>query len=181
MEFDELFRPFGLTLRPVPDEAGEAPETGSTFEENAIQKALYYGRQVDGWVIADDSGICVDVLGGAPGVHSARFAGTHGDDAANNRKLLEQLRGVPEPARGAKFVCALAVWRNDGRDVLVVRGEVAGRVTTSIRGGAGFGYDPLFYLPAVDKTFAELSQAEKNQISHRARAVSRLMEVWEGL
>lgn len=155
--------------RPVP-----APdETGATFEENAIGKAEYYGGFIDGYLFADDSGLEVDALGGAPGVHSARYAGDQQDSDANIRKLLEALADVPDARRAARFRCVIVVARPDGA-TLVTEGTCEGRITRVPRGRHGFGYDPVFLHPPSGHTFAELSAAVKNHISHRARACRQL-------
>lgn len=149
-------------------------ETGATFAENAVIKAEWVMRQTGLTSIADDSGLCVDALDGAPGVFSARFAGTHGDDKANNALLVEKMRGVPEDKRAAKFVCALAL-ASPFKGVQVFEGECPGRIIFEARGRDGFGYDPHFeYL--TGKTFAEMTREEKNAVSHRARAMKKLRE-----
>lgn len=179
-EFRNLLAPYGVQVRSLPEGLGEAPETGETFEENAIQKAVYYGRQVSGWVVADDSGICVDALHGAPGVHSARFSGEHGNDMANNQKLLSLLQGVPWEARTAQFECVLAAWHSSLSEPVIAKGTVRGHVAFEVDGHAGFGYDSVFCVAELDKTFASLTSAEKNLISHRREAVRKLMAVWGG-
>lgn len=156
-------------------------EDGETFEENALIKARAAYRATDGKLvgIGDDSGLCVDALDGAPGVYSARFAGGHGDDAANNRVLLEKMENVPDDRRGAAFVSVIACVYTDkeGREAsFTVRGEVRGEIIRDARGDGGFGYDPYFYYPPLDKTFSELTADEKNSISHRARAISALKD-----
>jgi XTP/dITP diphosphohydrolase len=125
-------------------------------------------------VLADDSGLAVDALGGAPGVYSARYAGAHGDDEANNRKLLEALADVPDERRGAAFVCALALADPSGTIRLETEGACRGRITRMPRGRNGFGYDPLFLIPEYHRTFGELSALVKHQLSHRSRAFARL-------
>ncbi|MCL6442957.1 MAG: RdgB/HAM1 family non-canonical purine NTP pyrophosphatase [Alicyclobacillus sp.] len=179
-EFAELLRGLAIEIRPLPAAVPECPESARSFEANALEKAVFYGRYVGGWVLADDSGLCVDALGGAPGVESARYAGVHGDDAANNAKLLAALSGVPEDGRGARFVCALALWNASLARGVVVRGEVSGVIAAQPRGQHGFGYDPLFCIPQLRRTFAELTPAEKNRWSHRARAAAALMRAWRG-
>lgn len=152
----------------------EPPEEhGATFEENAVAKAEYYGRFVDGYLFADDSGLEVDALGGAPGVHSARYAGEEAVDAANNALLLEGLRGVAE--RAARFVCVIALVR-DGALVKTFRGSVEGRILESARGSGGFGYDPLFYHEAFGCTFGEAAIEDKMRVSHRAQALRAMFE-----
>ncbi|SRR5581483_813508 len=171
-----------LDIAPLPG-IGDAPapaEDAPTFEGNARKKAEHYSRLYpDELVLADDSGLEVNALGGAPGVHSARYAAksaaSNADDAANNARLLREMEGVPDEARRARFVCVLAAAR-DGQTVLIARGEVEGMILREPRGTNGFGYDPLFYLPEIGKTMAELSAQEKAEVSHRGRALRRLME-----
>ena len=146
-------------------------ETGLTFEENAVLKALYYGRHAPGLLFADDSGLEVDALGGAPGVFSARFAGIHATDAANNRLLLETLAFV-QP-RTARFVCAIALVEA-GRVLGVFHGSVEGLITEAPRGPNGFGYDPLFFFPPFDCTFGETTAERKLSVSHRGQALRSL-------
>ena len=150
-------------------------ETEATFEGNARFKAEHYSRFSADAVLADDSGLEVEVLGGAPGVYSARFAGRHGDDAANNRLLLEKLQGVPPAQRGAQFVCVLAVARQ-GVALATLRGTAAGGILEAPRGKGGFGYDPLFYSPAAGASFAELAPERKAAYSHRGAAARLLLE-----
>lgn len=175
-EFAQLLADVQVGLKPLPDHAGTAPETGTSFEENAVQKALYYAERVSGWVMSDDSGLCVDSLGGQPGVYSARFAGEFADDDANNTKLLNLMEDIPDGARTASFVCVLALWRRGWSAPIVVRGEVQGRILRMASGVDGFGYDPLFVPNGFSKSFAELSLREKNRLSHRAVAVNRLLD-----
>jgi XTP/dITP diphosphohydrolase len=152
----------------------EPVEDGNTFAENAARKALHYHR-LTGWTaLADDSGLEVQALAGAPGVHSARYAGAHASDAENRAKLLAALAGVPAAARGARFRCSLAV-ADRGSIVLTAEGSVAGEILDQERGSGGFGYDPLFFCQTVGRTFAELGEAEKNVLSHRARALKALL------
>jgi XTP/dITP diphosphohydrolase len=143
-------------------------EIGETFEENACQKAAYYGAHASGYVFADDSGLEVDALDGAPGVHSARYAGMNATDAANNALLLDRLNGVEN--RTARFVCVIALVR-DGRLIKTFRGAVEGRILDAPRGSGGFGYDPLFYYEPFGCTFGEASLDQKMQVSHRAQAL----------
>ncbi len=149
-------------------------ENAPTFGENALGKALYYSQLSDGILFADDSGLAVDALGGAPGVHSARYAGPHATSAERIAKLLAELRGKPETERAAHFCCVIAVIRK-GLPVAIVSNRVDGVILESPRGAGGFGYDPVFYVPALGKTFAELSPAEKNQHSHRGKAFRRVL------
>ena len=157
----------------------EAPvEDGVTFEDNALLKAQAIAAAAGLPAVADDSGLAVDVLGGAPGVFSARWSGRHGDDAANNTLLLGQLGDVPEEHRGARFVCAaaLVVPASDGAEAVEVvrRGEMVGRLLREPRGDGGFGYDPLFLPDGESRSAGELSPGEKNAISHRGRAFRAL-------
>ena len=151
------------------------PEDGLTFVENALIKARHAAERTGRPALADDSGIVVDALGGAPGVHSARYAGEGGDDAANNEKLLRALAGVPEAERTARFECAV-VWLRDPRDPvpLIARGTWEGRVLDAPRGTNGFGYDPLFLDPATGCTAAELPPDRKDALSHRGQALRAL-------
>ena len=153
--------------RPVPP----PEEHGETFEENAIAKAEYYGSFVEGYLFADDSGLEVDALGGAPGVHSARYAGPDATDADNNRLLLSRLAGVTD--RRARFVCCIALVK-DGRLVRTFRGAVEGRILDGPRGSGGFGYDPLFYYEPYARTFGEAAIGDKMLVSHRAQALQAM-------
>jgi XTP/dITP diphosphohydrolase len=179
-EVRSFLAPLGFELWSM-DEVGfrgDLAEDGHSFEENARQKAAGLLAQVPAWTLADDSGLEVDALGGAPGVRSARYAGdapeAAGRDQANNRKLLHALQAVPDPDRTARFVCYLVLLGADGREV-AVRGECAGRILRAPRGSGGFGYDPLFLPDGFDRTMAELSLPEKNRISHRGRALAELV------
>ena len=155
----------------------ECPETGATFEANALEKAICYAsaEEVE-WLFADDSGIEVDALGGAPGVLSARFAGPECDDLANNRLLLRRLEPVPTLERTARFVCSIALVRN-GEPIATFRGEVEGRILRKHSGRRGFGYDPLFHYPPLGKSFGRLSSESKWEHSHRGKAY-RAMLAW---
>jgi XTP/dITP diphosphohydrolase len=149
-------------------------ESAPTFAENALGKALHYSRLHDGLVFADDSGLVVQALGGAPGVHSARYAGVHATNADGVAKLLTEL-GQKKPAkREAHFVCAIALAQQGGA-IAVVTDRVDGEILHAPRGEAGFGYDPVFYFPPLKKTFAELTAGEKNAHSHRGKAFRRLL------
>jgi XTP/dITP diphosphohydrolase len=174
----------GLDIRILtPRDVGGLPhvdEDQPTFRANAAKKAQAAARHASTWALADDSGLEVDALGGAPGVHSARFAGGHGDDAANNALLLERLRGVPEERRGARFVCALALAQPNGMLAIEVEGVARGRILHAPRGAHDFGYDPLFLFdePGFAETgrgFAELELHEKAHVSHRGRALRALV------
>jgi XTP/dITP diphosphohydrolase len=152
-------------------------ETGGTFEENAIQKAVYYSRHAPGLLFADDSGLEVDALGGAPGVRSASFAGEGSGDADNNRALIEKLRGVSD--RSARYVCVIALAKA-GNVLQTFRGEVAGKIIDEPRGTNGFGYDPYFYYQPLDLTFAEVAAEQKLRVSHRGRALAKMLESLRG-
>ncbi len=156
------------------DDRSPVEETGSTFEENARIKAEAYSRRTALPVVADDSGLEVDALGGEPGVRSARYGGEGLDDPGRCRLVLERLRGVPEAARTARFHCALAVARA-GRTLAVFDGRAEGRILAAPRGANGFGYDPIFFHPGAGRSFAELSRAEKEALSHRGEAIRRLV------
>lgn len=172
-----------LTIRTLDDfpDLPEVIEDADTFAGNARKKATEAARALGLWVVADDSGLAVDVLGGAPGVHSARYAGRHGDDAANNRRLLAELHDVDDDHRSAAFVCALALADPSGAIRAEVSASCRGRITREPLGMGGFGYDPLFLIPEYHKTFGELGPLVKHQLSHRARAFGKLRPVVETL
>ena len=162
----------GADFEIVPVDPGEAvEETGATFEENARIKAVAYSQRVDGWLFAEDSGLEVVALGGAPGVYSARFAGEGATDAENNARLLERMQGVED--RGARYVAVIALARA-GEVAAVFRGEVSGEILRERRGSGGFGYDPLFWYPDFAATFAEVSAERKFEVSHRRRALDAM-------
>ncbi|MEW6524884.1 MAG: RdgB/HAM1 family non-canonical purine NTP pyrophosphatase [Bacillota bacterium] len=148
------------------------PETGHSFAENAATKVTAAAEATGLAVVADDSGLEVDALGGRPGVRSARFAGEHADDEANNRLLLDLLKDVPDCRRTARFICAIA-WGLPGQEPEVTVARCRGLVLRAPRGFNGFGYDPLFYYPPAGRTFAQLAPEEKNAVSHRARALGQ--------
>ena len=168
------------TLAEFPD-LPETVEDADTFAGNARKKAIEAAKALGCWVIADDSGLAVDALKGAPGVYSARYAGGHGDDDANNRKLLDQMVEVADDQRGAAFVCALAVADPSGAIVAEAEGRCRGRIIGEVRGPGGFGYDPLFLIPEYHKTFGELGPLVKHQLSHRSRAFATLRPVLDRL
>jgi XTP/dITP diphosphohydrolase len=175
----------GVVIASIPNFASlpAVIEDGLTFEENAQKKAEGYSRHVPGEIVlADDSGLEVDALGGAPGVHSARYAAdaphlmdNNTDDEANNARLLRELNQVPAEKRSGRFVCVIAAAR-DGHVLQMFRGEADGVILESPRGSQGFGYDPLFYFPQIQKAFAELSASEKAQYSHRGAAFRKFIE-----
>ncbi len=180
-EFRQAAQAVGITVEPVPnlERIPACVEDGSTFEDNARKKALHYCAYVDGPVFTDDSGSCVAALGGAPGVHSARFAGPDANDEANNRMLLEELRRVEAASahrnRIAHYMCVI-VLAQDCHVVTVVEGRAPGLIIDEPRGKAGFGYDPYFFYPPLGKTFAELSAKEKFAVSHRGEAFRKLLD-----
>jgi XTP/dITP diphosphohydrolase len=168
----------GIRWRSLTDfsRLSQARETGRTFQENARKKALAAARATGCLAVADDSGLEVRTLSGDPGVRSARFAGRHGNDHANNAKLLRLLEGLPSSRRVARFRCVLVL--ASPKEVLAVtEGTLAGRIAMAPRGRRGFGYDPIFIVPRLAKTVAQLSAAVKNRISHRAQAARRLQRV----
>jgi len=167
-------------LELLPDYAKfpEFEESAPTFAENAAGKAFYYSRNSDGIVFADDSGLVVPALGGAPGVLSARYAGPGASNEQQIAKLLSEMQGLERSERSAYFVCVIAAVRA-GRAVAVVSEKVDGEILNEPRGSDGFGYDPVFFFPPLGKTFAELRVEEKSQHSHRGKAFRRLLEVLE--
>ncbi len=180
-EIQKITRIFGMEVIGR-DEAGvpniEVEEDEDTFEANSLKKAVSIMGLCKEITIADDSGLMVDALDGAPGVYSARFAGEDGNDEKNNLKLIERLKDVPYEKRTARFVSVIAMAYPDGKTV-VARGECTGRIIDIPRGVNGFGYDPLFVPDGYEKTFGELSQEEKNTISHRAKALQELKRILE--
>lgn len=175
-EIEAITAEFGMSIISK-DEAGvpdvEIVEDGETFEENSYKKAYEIMKLCGRTTIADDSGLVVDCLNGAPGVYSARFAGTDGDDDANNRKLIGLIKDVPYENRTARFVSVITMVFPDGQSI-VARGEVEGHLITEKRGHEGFGYDPLFVPDGYEQTFGELAPEVKNAISHRANALKNL-------
>ena len=161
-----------VDLNAYPD-APQVPEEGRTFAENAREKATAVARHTKEWVLADDSGLEVDALHGAPGVHSARYAGHHGDDEGNIKKLIGELRDVPGDRRMARFVCALALASPDGK-FFTAEGECRGQIGYSAKGINGFGYDPVFFMPGFGRMMAELLPEDKNRVSHRGRALNKI-------
>jgi XTP/dITP diphosphohydrolase len=184
-DFAGVAAPRGIEIATIPNFASLAPvaEDGQTFEENARKKAEQYSLALPGEiVIADDSGLEVDALNGDPGVHSARYAAdephradANTDDDANNARVLRELAGVPAENRTGRFVCVIAA-ACDGRTVATFRGIAEGRILDHLQGTGGFGYDPMFYFPAIGKTFAELTPEEKARYSHRGAAFRKFIE-----
>ncbi len=175
-EMERILSPMGyevVTDTMLGIELTDVEENGETFLDNARIKAQAGCKESGLPCIADDSGLCVDALGGEPGVYSARYSGAHGDDEANNKKLLENLKDIPDEKRTARFECAICVSFPDGREI-TARGTCEGEIGYEKRGDNGFGYDPLFMVG--DKSFAELSAQEKDAISHRGNALKSLKE-----
>ncbi len=164
----------GIQIRSVAEfDLADIEETGTTFEENAALKALTVARATGFAALADDSGLEVDALNGAPGIFSARFAGSHGDDQANNEKLLAELASVAPNKRSARFVAVIAVAKPDGSTIMA-RGELVGEIALSAEGENGFGYDPLFLPQGSAKTLGEFEPGRKDEISHRAKALAEI-------
>lgn len=182
-EFKEMFKRLTRlqlsSLHPFPDYT-PPEETGATFKENAALKASHAAKELQSWVLADDSGLVVPALKGQPGVHSRRWAGLHATDLENCQKLLREMEGFEGETRVAYFECALAVASPDG-SVKCFEGSCEGRIATELRGRHGFGYDPLFIKTDYEKTYAELDESIKNRISHRRKAFDRLLPFLESL
>lgn len=182
-EIKDILKELDFEIKSLKDEGIniEVEEDGKTFEENAKKKAVEIadylrGKGEDDFIImADDSGLEVDYLHGEPGIYSARYAGIHGDDATNNKKLLKELEGVPVEKRTGRFVCVIALVDNNNK-YISIRGEAEGIIKEELSGEGGFGYDPLFYYVPLKKTFSEMSSEEKNSISHRGVALRKLRE-----
>lgn len=182
-EFKTMLKPFvRLDLLSLADFPNYVPpeETGKTFEENAILKAEHAAKALNRWVIADDSGLVVPALSGAPGVHSARYAGKDATDLENRKKLLEAMQHLMEEDRAAVFECTIALAAPSGLKKCV-KGTCEGNLLTKDRGGGGFGYDPLFVKHGYNKTFAELGDSVKNRISHRRKALDKIILSLESL
>jgi len=174
-EIKRLLEGLNLKIESLADypDLGTCPETGQSFEENSRAKSWFYGQNCSGLVLAEDSGLEVDCLGGQPGIYSARFAGPGATDEENIKKLLRCLKGVPLEKRKAQFVCVVSL-ASKGKILKTFRGRVRGIILEEPRGENGFGYDPVFYYPPAMKTFAQLKTSEKNKVSHRARALRKL-------
>mgnify|MGYP003310025753 FL=1 len=181
-EFQRLLDGMGIQVQSMKlyPEIGEIVEDGNTFAENALKKARTVCQATGKPALADDSGLMVDALDGAPGIYSARFAGEAHDDAANNAKVLELMKNVPDDKRGAQFFCAIALVLPDGREY-TVEGFCRGTLLHALQGDGGFGYDPLFYVAELGKTFAQLTMEEKNAISHRGMANKKAVAIIQQL
>jgi XTP/dITP diphosphohydrolase len=178
-EMVQILSDLGVEVRDLSAFPGapEVDETGTTFEENARKKASELAARLKHWVVADDSGLVVPALGGAPGVYSARYSGEPRDDERNNDKLLHELRDVPDEKRGAYYVCVVALADPTGTVKGVVDGQCHGVIVRERRGSGGFGYDPLFLIPEFHRTFGELGSVVKHALSHRGRALEKLPEL----
>lgn len=177
-EFKSVLEPLGYSVTAVRDlcpDLQEPEETGTTFEENACLKASYYMKATGLPCLADDSGIIADALDGRPGVYSARYAGPECDDQKNNQKLIDELSAFSPEQRTVHYVCVLALLFPDGREI-IKKGVCSGVLRDFYAGTNGFGYDPLFYVPEKGKTMAEMTMNEKNEISHRGKALEQLVE-----
>lgn len=175
-EIEEILGDLGITLNDLSmhPNAPEVLEDGDTFEANARKKAVGVATALGQWVLGEDSGLVVPALGGRPGVYSARYAGTQGDDAANNKKLLAELASFPVEKRDAYYVCTAALADPAGQVHAIVEGRCWGRIVKEHRGTGGFGYDPYFLIPEYHQTFGELSSRVKHALSHRGRALLQL-------
>ena len=183
LELAELVAPLGLEVRTLADfpEAIQVEETGETFAANAALKAVEQARHLKRWVLADDSGLAVDALGGAPGVYSARYAGPEASDEDNNRRLLAELAGLPPERRTAHYVCHATLADPSGAIRAEAEDYCHGRIVSDYRGAGGFGYDPLFEIVEYHRTFGELSPEVKAVLSHRGRAMRDLLPVIQRL
>ena len=175
-EIEDILGDLGIPLQDLSrfPNAPDVVEDGSTFEANARKKASETAQAIGQWVLGEDSGLVVPALNGRPGVYSARYAGVHGDDAANNKKLLAELAPLPGDKRDAYYVCTAALADPSGQVHAVVEGRCWGRIIAEYRGAGGFGYDPLFLIPEYHQTFGELSARVKHALSHRGRALLQL-------
>ncbi len=175
-ELASMLEPLGWSVRPQKDwGVCEVAEDGLSFVENALIKARHAARITGSPALGDDSGLVVDALNGAPGIYSSRYAGAGADDAANNQKLLSALQGIPEPGRSAHFYCAMAFVRHaEDPAPLISTGKWTGVILQHARGEGGFGYDPLFWIPAKECSSAELPPEVKNRLSHRGQALAEL-------
>lgn len=179
-EIAQIFQGYEILSMQEAGFTDDIEENGSTFEENALIKARAVSRALGVNALADDSGICVEALGGAPGVLSARFCGRHGDDAANNALLLEKLKDVPQDRRRAYFESCVALCFADGREI-TASGRTYGRILEKAEGEGGFGYDPLFYSDELGMSFGLASAEQKNAVSHRGKALAALAEKLKGM
>ncbi|MEW4563351.1 RdgB/HAM1 family non-canonical purine NTP pyrophosphatase [Bremerella sp. JC770] len=180
-ELTDLLKPLGIPIASLPTDVPLQPvvEDGSTLQENARKKACGYARQTGRWVIADDTGLEVEVLDGAPGVRSARYAGDDASMAMNLALLIEHMKDVPDPQRSARFVCHLCVADPDGNIALEASGQCLGRIDRQPIGEFGFGYDSVFLIQGTDRTLAEMDQQQTAQVGHRGQAARSLIASWK--
>lgn len=181
-DFEALLEPMGYKVLTLHDVAPhiDVEETGVTFEENAILKAETIAQELQATVIADDSGLEIDALDGEPGVYSARYSGDERNDDSNINKVLQKLVQVPDDEKTARFRCVLAL-ASPGQETIIFEGTCEGLITDERKGDHGFGYDPIFYVPALEKTMAEMEPAEKASVSHRGNAIRELGKAMPGL
>lgn len=181
-DFEELLEPMGYKVLTLHDVAPhmDVEETGETFEKNAILKAETIAQELQATVIADDSGLEIDALGGEPGVYSARYSGEERNDESNIDKVLQKMVQVPADEKTARFRCVLAL-ATPGQETIIFEGTCEGLITDERKGEHGFGYDPIFYVPALEKTMAEMKPAEKASVSHRGNAIRELGKAMPGL
>jgi XTP/dITP diphosphohydrolase len=178
VEIKDILKDLPVTIKPMTDfdKYPDVIEDGQTLQDNAIKKATEVAKYFNSWAIADDTGLEVNYLNGAPGVYSSRYAGENCSYADNNNKLLKALNGVQMENRQAQFRCVIALSDPQGNVKILAEGKIKGYIAESLSGTTGFGYDPLFYVPNCEKTFAELGEEIKNQISHRALALKNFKE-----
>lgn len=176
-EVSEILAGVGFSVIPVTEfaDVGEVDEDGQTFAENAAKKASQVARQLNQWVIGEDSGLMVDALNGAPGIYSARYSGEGATDDRNNAKLIADLATVPEHQRGAGYLCSVALSNPQGEIRIACEGTCRGRILCEANGDGGFGYDPYFLIPEYHLTFGQLSSVVKHRLSHRARAFAKFI------
>ncbi|WP_282019961.1 XTP/dITP diphosphatase [Planomicrobium okeanokoites] len=181
-DFEQLLEPMGYKVLTLHDVAPhmDVEETGETFEANAILKAEAIAQELQATVIADDSGLEIDALDGEPGVYSARYSGDERNDESNIDKVLQKMVQVPDSEKTARFRCVLAL-ASPGKETILFEGTCEGFITDERKGENGFGYDPIFYVPALDKTMAEMKPSEKASVSHRGNAIRELGEAMPGL
>lgn len=181
-DFEELLEPMGYKVLTLHDVAPymDVEETGETFEENAILKAEAIAQELQATVIADDSGLEIDALDGEPGVYSARYSGEEKNDDSNIDKVLQKLVQIPDDEKTARFRCVLAL-ASPGKETIIFEGTCEGLITDERKGDNGFGYDPIFYVPALEKTMAEMKPSEKAAVSHRGNAIRELGKAMPGL
>jgi len=183
-EISEILAAVGFSVIPVTDfpDVPDVDEDGLSFAENAAKKASQVARQLNQWVIGEDSGLMVDALNGAPGIYSARYSGAGATDEKNNAKLLMELTGIPDDKRGAGYICSVALSNPDGEIRIACEDTCRGRILHEANGAGGFGYDPYFLIPEYHLTFGQLSSVVKHRLSHRARAFAKfiplLQDIW---